>query len=82
MPEIEGKVAMAVEDTADNAEKCSCPGCPTYDSCMRSAGQLLLCARGKSDCGPSAVACMCGGCPVWGHYKLSGYYFCIKGAAS
>ena len=86
-----GKVAPAaaatedavtrVDDAPENAERCRCPSCPTYDACMREKTQALYCARGKSDCVPAPVSCMCGECPVWGQYGLSGYYFCIQGAA-
>jgi aldose sugar dehydrogenase len=73
---------MRVDDTPENAERCACPGCPTYNDCMRSGGQLLFCSRGASDCTPDAVSCKCGGCTVWGRYSLAGYYFCIRGAAT
>jgi aldose sugar dehydrogenase len=73
---------MAVDNTAENAERCVCPGCPTYTDCMRDAAEVLFCARGVSTCSPTAVSCKCGGCSVWGHYGLSSYYFCIKDAAS
>jgi aldose sugar dehydrogenase len=73
---------MSVDNTAENAERCVCPTCPTYDSCMREAGELLYCARGTSSCSVKAVACKCGSCTVWGRYHLDSYYFCLKGAAS
>jgi hypothetical protein len=73
---------MTVDNTPENAELCTCPACPTYNACMREAGELLFCARGKSGCSVSAVSCACGGCTVWGRNQLSSYYFCTKGAAS
>jgi hypothetical protein len=72
---------MKVEDTADNAERCACPGCPTFNDCMRAGAQALYCARGVTDCEPQAASCICGSCPVWSNNSLSDYYFCIQGAA-
>jgi hypothetical protein len=72
---------MTVDDTAENAERCVCPACPTYNDELRAASELLFCARGKSGGSPKAVSCMCGSCSVWGNYGLSSYYFCLKGPA-
>lgn len=72
---------MSVEDSPANAEMCLCPGCPTYNECMRDAGELLFCARGATGCGPRAVSCICGDCPVWQENSLTGHYFCMQGAA-
>jgi aldose sugar dehydrogenase len=72
---------MAVDNTAENAERCLCPGCPTYNGCMGDASEVLYCARGASSCSPAAVSCKCGGCTVWVNNGLSSYYFCMKGAA-
>lgn len=73
---------MKVEDTTENAERCVCPTCPTYNECMRNDSELLFCARGKTACMPTASGCKCGGCTVWGKYALGAYYFCMQGAAS
>jgi len=78
----EASPASKVEDAPENAERCRCPSCPTFDACMREKQQALFCARGNSDCVPAPVSCLCGECPVWAQYELSGYYFCIKGAAA
>jgi hypothetical protein len=72
---------MNVDDNEQNADRCLCPGCPTYNDCMRGESQRLFCSRGKTDCDPSANGCLCGGCPVWSDYDLSGYYYCKEGAA-
>ena len=72
---------MKVDDTAQNAGRCFCPDCPTYDECMKKAHQRLFCSRGKTDCEPQANSCICGRCPVWASYGLGSYYFCIQGAA-
>jgi len=73
---------MKVDDTAENAERCVCPTCPTYNDCMRSAGQLMFCARGKSSCEVQPVSCKCGSCTVWAQFDLNDYYYCVSGAAS
>jgi len=71
---------MKVPDTEDNAAICICPGCPTYNDCMREASQALYCSRGKTDCSPDQHGCICGECPIKSDYMLSGMYFCINGA--
>lgn len=73
---------MKVDDDQDNADRCICPGCPTYDDCMRGKDERLFCARGSTPCGPKAHGCICGDCPVWAQYRLDSYYFCMEGAAS
>ncbi len=73
---------MTVEDNEANASRCLCPGCPTYDECMRGKDQHLYCSRGQTDCAPKAHGCICGECPVWDQYRLASYYFCLEGAAT
>lgn len=73
---------MRVEDTESNAGRCLCPGCPTYDDCMRDAGERLYCSRGKTACTPPPRGCICGECPVWAQYQLGTLYFCMDGAAT
>ncbi len=82
VPAAAAAASVKVDDVPANTERCRCPSCPTYDACMREKQQVIFCSRGKSDCGPKAVSCMCGQCPVWAQYGLSGYYFCIQGAAT
>jgi hypothetical protein len=72
---------MTVENTPENAERCACPACPTYDQCMRDASELLFCAREESGCAPKAVGCSCGSCTVWRNNALTSMYFCLHGAA-
>lgn len=72
---------MSVQDTPENAGRCICPECPTYDQCMGQADQKLFCSRGKTECGPKQRGCMCGQCPVWSENDLGDYYFCVEGAA-
>lgn len=72
---------MKVEDTPANADRCICPGCPTFNECMGERNQRIFCSRGTSDCGPRAAACICDECPVWNEFSLGSYYFCMRGAA-
>lgn len=73
---------MPVEVNAENKASCLCPTCPTYDACMRAAGEVLYCGVGKSGCDVGAAGCLCPGCPVHKRYALKSTYFCISGAAS
>ena len=73
---------MKVDDKPENADRCICPVCPTFNDCMRERGQKLFCSRDSSDCGPRAMSCICGDCPVWDQYELVSYYFCIDGSAT
>lgn len=73
---------MKVEDTQANAGSCICPGCPTYNDCMRGSDERLFCGRDKTSCNPSPHGCICGDCPVWSDYSLATYYFCRNGAAT
>lgn len=68
---------MKVDDTSENADRCVCPDCPTYDGCMREAAELLYCARGVTPaCVPKPRGCTCSDCPVWSDYDLGILYFC------
>lgn len=68
-----------IEDIKENSDKCICPRCPSQGECMNKNNELLFCARGKSKCVVSQKGCVCGACPITSKYKLSGYYYCIKG---
>jgi hypothetical protein len=72
---------MRVEDNADNASRCLCPDCPTYDSCMGRADEKLYCGHARSDCDPTQRRCVCPDCPVWADHSLAATYFCTEGAA-
>ncbi len=72
---------MRPEDTESNASRCLCPGCPTYNDCMRDADQRIFCSRGMTECGPKGRGCICPECPVWADHDLSSTYFCMDGAA-
>lgn len=73
---------MRPDDNEQNASRCLCPGCPTYDDCMASKDERFYCSRGKSGCEPSPMGCICGECPVWAQYELNGHYYCVRGAAA
>ncbi len=73
---------MRVDDNDANAGRCLCPGCPTYNDCMRDKVQVLFCSRGATECQPDPKGCICGECPVWSEYGLASYYFCRAGAAT
>ena len=53
-------------------------GSPTYPGVK---SELLYCARGKSSSPRRKSGCNCGTCDVWDKYDLTGFYFCIEGAA-
>jgi hypothetical protein len=73
---------MPVPNTFENAQRCLCGGCPTYDTCMMSADELMYCARGASSCKVAQEGCICFDCPVHAEYKLDTMYYCVEGAAS
>lgn len=70
-----------VDDTAENAERCICPDCPTFNDCMREARETLFCARGMTNCEARTRECICPDCVVWTDYQLGTTYFCLEGAA-
>jgi aldose sugar dehydrogenase len=72
---------MKPDDNDQNASRCVCPGCPTFNDCMGGKHERLFCSRGKTDCGPAANGCLCGECPVWSANSLGDYYYCKEGAA-
>jgi hypothetical protein len=69
---------MKVPMTPENKNKCICLTCRTYSH--NSLRSRVFCAMGKSEKTPQMKGCVCNSCPVSIEYKLSGYYFCIKGA--
>jgi len=65
--------------------RCSCPGCPTYNECMREKEELAFCVAGKSmTCTFDTTICLCIGCPVAAKSpgNRADYSFCcIRGTA-
>ena len=72
---------MSVENSSANREKCACPGCPSYVSCMSAASEALYCAAGMSSCNVDRLGCICGSCVVHRQNDLASVYYCIEGAA-
>jgi hypothetical protein len=72
-----------VEKTQTNMEKCSCPGCPSYNECSRGKAELLFCADaiGKSSCPYPMNGCICMPCVVHQENDLKSGYYCIHGSA-
>ena len=66
-----------VEDTFENEMICTkfCGVCPSYPGVK---GELLFCARGKSNVpkSKSKAGCNCGACDAWNKYDLAGFYYC------
>ena len=64
-----------VDDNFDNEHICSrfCGVCPTYPGLK---GELLFCARGRSQAPKSKAGCNCSLCDVWNKYELEDFYWC------
>jgi hypothetical protein len=71
---------VKVEDDYANEVICIrfCGGCPSYPGVK---GELLFCARGKSNSPKPKSGCNCGQCDIWNKYELTGFYYCMEGAA-
>lgn len=65
-----------VPDTEENAGRCLCPGCPTYNECMKGKNERLYCSRGNTECEFEEIDCLCGQCPVWKEYAIKSFYYC------
>ncbi|MDD1678164.1 MAG: DUF2769 domain-containing protein [Methanomicrobiales archaeon] len=59
---------------------CLCPGCPTYNACMKEKTERLFCVLGKSACIVSMKACLCPGCPVTSKMGLTMTFYCAEGS--
>jgi hypothetical protein len=68
-----------VEDTQENVNICMkfCGSCPTYPGVK---GEVLFCARGKSNIPKVKQGCNCGLCDVQNKYGCTGSYYCTEGA--
>jgi len=60
---------------------CICQRCPTYNDCMKKAGELLFCMNKKSSCKLEKFGCVCPSCPVQAAKGFGGVYFCEIGKA-
>jgi glutamate synthase domain-containing protein 2 len=65
-----------IENSPENREKCHCRFCPSYPH--ECKGELLFCARGKSNCEIEINGCICNTCPVYFENQLEGLYYCDK----
>lgn len=65
-----------VPNTEENAKRCLCPGCPTYNECMRNNNERIYCSRGNTECEFDEIHCLCGECPVWKEYMIKSFYYC------
>jgi hypothetical protein len=59
---------------------CRCPGCPTYNSCMRENSERLFCLLGNSTCSVIKKACLCPTCPVTPKMGLTMTFYCAEGS--
>jgi hypothetical protein len=69
-----------IPDTKKNAEICAtyCGSCPTHSGIP---GELLFCARGKSQAPKPEAGCYCDHCEIWNSAGLKDHYYCRNGAA-
>ena len=67
-----------VSNTKENAGKCSCPRCPSYDECMAGKTEALYCGRDTTSCSVKTNGCICAGCPVYSENNLNSGYYCIN----
>jgi hypothetical protein len=70
-----------VELNERNANRCLCPGCPTYLSspCPNEHKEKIYCSIGMTECQLEQKDCLCWqGCQVYKEYNLKVGYFCIK----
>ncbi len=61
-------------------QQCICPGCPTYNDCMRGGGERLYCLNGKSGCDVVQQGCICPTCPVAAALGLTRQFYCTDGS--
>jgi hypothetical protein len=68
-------------DSDENAKKCKCPMCPTFNECMNGKRERLYCARGSTHCPLTRFGCVCGECEVAIEFGLASNYYCDGGPA-
>ncbi len=66
-----------------NANRCLCPGCPTFKSnpCPMEMNEKIYCSVGLTDCKLEQKGCICGDCQNFRDYSLKEGYFCAYGEA-
>jgi Protein of unknown function (DUF2769) len=75
LSEDEVKIFLAEEKV-----KCNCPGCPTFNECMKENKEGLFCAFSESNCVITRKFCLCRECPVYADYGMKFGFFCIYGS--
>jgi hypothetical protein len=72
--------AQVMNKVAELGKLCTCPSCPSYTSCAKSAMEGLFCAHGTSfHCISENKGCICPGCPVSAQLGLKHQAFCLMG---
>ena len=61
-----------VPDIPENAQRCSCPGCPSNPS----QEVELYCGRTAHREHVEKSTCLCRVCPIFRVYQLAGEYYC------
>ena len=74
---VRQEVFMPVPNSPENAIRCHCVRCPTFDAGARP----LFCATGKSPLRVVRAGCLCDECPVFEECGLDSDYYCIQGKA-
>ncbi len=76
--------AMSAEERRtfdeENRKRCICPGCPTYNDCMRGKNERMFCVAGKSSCEVTQQGCICPTCPVTAILGLTHTFCCTDGS--
>jgi hypothetical protein len=70
-----GASTIVVPDTPENAQRCSCPGCPSNPS----GSTELYCGRPLAVPDLVRKGCLCGICPLTKVYDLDDEYYCAGG---
>ena len=59
---------------------CTCPSCPSYNDCAKTALEIMFCGRGMSfHCIKEIKGCICPTCPVTKKLGLTHQAFCVMG---
>jgi hypothetical protein len=59
---------------------CTCPSCPSYNDCAKTAMETMFCGKGMSfHCIREIKGCICPTCPVAKQMGLTHQAFCAMG---
>lgn len=64
----------------ENRQRYMCPGCPTYNDCMRGKDERMFCVAGRSICDIVQQGCICPTCPVTKILGLTHMFYCTDGS--